>query len=254
MPASKNAVLSASGLLLGALICLPMNTQASPARYQLSGDLDVSFDQVGTFTEEYGYNTEDGFHYSQYFTFSFRDAGELHISFDFSGNIPVGKELKLSLGGFFIPTVYPDEFKWVFSEPHASIVVQSPNWPEGQPDGAVVPIAPLPSRLDFSLKITDLVAGKYKACVSGNSPLCETYGAEDPGLLYVGVGYSITPVPEPAVYQLGLIGGLLVIPALLHKSSFGRHDPNPRRIYATAATGTVLGRPIWLNRFSKATR
>ena len=27
--------------------------------------------------------------------------------------------------------------------------------------------------------------------------------------------------------------------ALLHKSIFGRHDPNPRRIYAIAATSTV---------------
>ena len=27
--------------------------------------------------------------------------------------------------------------------------------------------------------------------------------------------------------------------ALLHKSIFGQHDPNPRQTYATAATGTV---------------
>ena len=27
--------------------------------------------------------------------------------------------------------------------------------------------------------------------------------------------------------------------ALLHKSIFGRHDLNPRRTYATTATGTV---------------
>ena len=32
--------------------------------------------------------------------------------------------------------------------------------------------------------------------------------------------------------------------ALLHKAASRRHDPDPRRTHATAATGTVCARPI----------
>jgi hypothetical protein len=35
---------------------------------------------------------------------------------------------------------------------------------------------------------------------------------------------------------------------LLHKSSFGRHDSNSRRTYATAATGTVRGQQLGQHR------
>mgnify|MGYP003352613980 CR=1 FL=1 len=38
------------------------------------------------------------------------------------------------------------------------------------------------------------------------------------------------------------------------KSIFGRHNPGPRRTYATAVACTVCGRPIWLKRLSEATR
>ena len=42
--------------------------------------------------------------------------------------------------------------------------------------------------------------------------------------------------------------------ALLHKTHSGRDNPNARRSYATAATGTVVGRPSCLKRVSNATR
>lgn len=182
--------------------------------HQLSEDIDVTFDKTGVFSEEYGYDTEDGFYYSQYFTFSFSEATELRVSLNFNGHIPAGKALTLNLGGAIIPTVYPDEFKWVFSEPRATIIVRTPNWPEGHPDGASLPLPAAPSRIDLSIKISDAVAGKYKACRNGDAPLCETYGGEDRGLLYVGVGYSLTPVPEPATHLLGLVGGVMMAMAV----------------------------------------
>ena len=42
--------------------------------------------------------------------------------------------------------------------------------------------------------------------------------------------------------------------ALLHKPEASRDNPNPRRSYATAGTGTVAGRPSCVKRLSKATR
>ncbi len=42
--------------------------------------------------------------------------------------------------------------------------------------------------------------------------------------------------------------------ALLHKSKAERDDPNPRRSYAMATTGTVVGRPSCVKRLSSATR
>ena len=42
--------------------------------------------------------------------------------------------------------------------------------------------------------------------------------------------------------------------ALLHKSEGRRDYPSPRRSYAMAPTGTVLGRPSWVKRLSRATR
>ena len=42
--------------------------------------------------------------------------------------------------------------------------------------------------------------------------------------------------------------------ALLHKSEDRRNDPSPRRSYAMAPTGTVLGRPSCVKRLSRATR
>jgi hypothetical protein len=42
--------------------------------------------------------------------------------------------------------------------------------------------------------------------------------------------------------------------ALLHNSKVKRGDPNPRRSYAMATTGTVVGRPICVKRLSSATR
>jgi hypothetical protein len=41
--------------------------------------------------------------------------------------------------------------------------------------------------------------------------------------------------------------------ALLHNSKSERDDPNPRRSYAMAATGTVVGRPSCVKRLSSAT-
>ena len=43
-------------------------------------------------------------------------------------------------------------------------------------------------------------------------------------------------------------------PALLHKSEDRRNAPSPRRSYAMAPTGTVLGRPSCVKRLSRATR
>lgn len=43
-------------------------------------------------------------------------------------------------------------------------------------------------------------------------------------------------------------------PALLHKSEGRRDYPSPRRSYAMAPTGTVLGRPSCVKRLSRATR
>lgn len=214
MPTPLTSALGALCLLLSLQAEASASAHAAPVSHQLSEDIDVSFDKTGVFSEDYGYDTEDGFYYSKYFTFSFDGATELRVSLNFNGHIPAGKALMLNLGGAIIPTVYPDEFKWVFSEPHATIVVHTPNWPGGHPDGASLPLSPAPSRIDLSIKVSDVVAGKYKACLNGDSPLCETYGAEDRGLLYVGVGYSLTPVPEPATYQLGLIGGLMMAAAV----------------------------------------
>lgn len=42
--------------------------------------------------------------------------------------------------------------------------------------------------------------------------------------------------------------------ALLHKSEGRRDYPSPRRSYAMAPTGTVLGRPSCVKRLSRATR
>lgn len=42
--------------------------------------------------------------------------------------------------------------------------------------------------------------------------------------------------------------------ALLRKSKARREDPYPRRSYAMAATGTVVGHPSCVKRLSKATR
>ena len=42
--------------------------------------------------------------------------------------------------------------------------------------------------------------------------------------------------------------------ALLHKSKAERGNPSPRRSYAMATTGTVVGRPSCVKRLSSATR
>ena len=52
----------------------------------------------------------------------------------------------------------------------------------------------------------------------------------------------------------GACTGLKVVAALLHKSEGRRDYPSPRRSYAMAPTGTVLGRPSCVKRLSRATR
>ena len=47
---------------------------------------------------------------------------------------------------------------------------------------------------------------------------------------------------------------LVLAAALLHKSEGRRDYPSPRRSYAMAPTGTVLGRPSCVKRLSRATR
>lgn len=53
-------------------------------------------------------------------------------------------------------------------------------------------------------------------------------------------------IAPSAIFRLGR--------ALLHKSEGRRDYPSPRRNYATAPTGTVLGRPSCVKRLSRATR
>lgn len=67
--------------------------------------------------------------------------------------------------------------------------------------------------------------------------------------------------PDLLVLDIMLPGGMngldlcrLLKTALLHKSEGRRDYPSPRRSYAMAPTGTVLGRPSCVKRLSRATR
>ncbi len=69
----------------------------------------------------------------------------------------------------------------------------------------------------------------------------------------VAVGWSqLAPHAKPGVDRKQLIA--LFQSALLHKSEGRRDYPSPRRSYAMAPTGTVLGRPSCVKRLSRATR
>ncbi|MFY9479599.1 MAG: hypothetical protein WAQ08_18315 [Aquabacterium sp.] len=208
MPTSVYTALGSLCALFALQVATLQDSRAAPSTISLSDDISVTFDKPGTFTEEYGYDTESGSYYSQYFSFSSEGASELRVVINFNGYVPAGKRISFNLGGSLLPTIYAEEFKWVFSEPRASILIQGGNLPDPHPDGATIPLPSLPEQIILVLKVTDYEPGKYKACRNGDTPLCETYSAEDLGILHVGVGYSITPVPEPGTVQLGFAGGL----------------------------------------------
>lgn len=57
-----------------------------------------------------------------------------------------------------------------------------------------------------------------------------------------------------AMGKPGAVWAIDTATALLHKSEGRRDYPSPRRSYAMAPTGTVLGRPSCVKRLSRATR
>lgn len=186
------------------------DAHALPASFSLSSGISVTFDKAGTFAEEYRYDNESDSHYSRYFSFPAAESSDLHVLINFNGYIPVGKQIALILGGSILPTVYPEEFKWVFSEPSADIIINGEKGSEKTPDGVSIPLMPLPTKIDLVLKTADYEPGRYKACINGDRPFCDTYSAEDLGILYVGVGYSITPVSEISPVFLAFSGALVL--------------------------------------------
>jgi hypothetical protein len=83
--------------------------------------------------------------------------------------------------------------------------------------------------------------------------------AVDPAAGRIVRGYA--DIPEEAAALVGRTGEFStdmkdgpILAALLHKSKAQRDGPNPRRSYAMAAKGTVVGRPSCVKRLSRATR
>ena len=61
-------------------------------------------------------------------------------------------------------------------------------------------------------------------------------------------------ITSVAIYGTAMVLLYAISTALLHKSEGRRDYPSPRRSYAMAPTGTVLGRPSCVKRLSRATR
>ena len=69
-----------------------------------------------------------------------------------------------------------------------------------------------------------------------------------------GKTVSIAPAEKLSLVARARGRDSQITPALLHKSEGRRDYPSPRRSYAMAPTGTVLGRPSCVKRLSRATR